>query len=123
MAQRGQTIPAIAGAALTARTIVKLSASATVITCAAATDQPIGVAEFDTPIGLPVGVIVDGVAKVTAGAAFPAGARLTADASGRAVAAAPAAGTNNGIIGIAYQAAGALGDQVDVLIAPSVFQG
>lgn len=125
MAQRGQTIPLTASAAITNRTLVKSSGSLTVAPCTAATDQPIGVAEFDTAIGAICAVIVSGVAKVRAGAAIAPGAnnRITSDASGRAVAAAPAAGTNNGLIGFAIEAAAALGDEIDVFIEPSIFQG
>ena len=50
------------------------------------------------------------------------GAPVTADASGKAVAAAPAAGSNVRIIGFAEVSAVA-GDIAPVLIAPGVMQG
>lgn len=123
MAQRGQSIALLAAVALTARTLVKLTASKTASTAVAAADQPVGVVEFGVAAGQNATVMVSGVSKVVAGAAFAAGSKITADAQGRAVAAAPAAGTNNGIVGIAIEAAAALGDEVDVLLSPGVFQG
>lgn len=114
----------IAGAAINAFTLVKFSAADTVVTAAAATDAIIGVTNEVSPaINERCDVIVEGIAFVTAGAAVGLGALVTADASGRAVTAAPAAGTNNRIIGIAFEAAGAAGDVIRVLLTPGSFQG
>ena len=125
MAQRAQTIPLTASAAITGRTMVKSSGSLTVAPCTAATDQPIGVAEYDTAVNAICAVIVSGVAKVRAGAAIApqTNARVVSDSLGRVVTAAPVAGTNNGILGFALEAAAALGDEIDILIEPSIFQG
>lgn len=120
----GQKIPLAAGAALTARRLVKMSADRTVIPAAAATDTPIGVAEFDVTTVGEIGTIqVDGVAYVEAGAAISVGDKVTADSSGRGVTAAPSAGTNNGVIGIALEAASAAGDLIEVMLVPSTLQG
>lgn len=81
-------------------------------------NQPKGVAT-----GERVDVVHIGETLVEAGAAFSAGALLTADSIGRAVAAAPAAGTNNRIIATALEAASAAGDLVRVLITPCMLQG
>lgn len=125
MAQRAQTIPLTASAAIIGRTMVKMSGSLTVAPCTAATDSPIGVADFDTPIGGICSVIVSGVAKVRAGAAIApqTNGRVTSDALGRVVPAVPGVGVNNGILGFALEAAAALGEEIDILIEPSVFQG
>lgn len=114
----------IAGAAMTAYRIVRFSAADTVVLAAAATESLIGVTnDVAAASGERQDVIVQGMPWVEAGAAFSIGALLTSDASGRAVAAAPAAGVNNRIIGIAFRAAVAAGDRVEVLLAPGSIQG
>jgi hypothetical protein len=62
-----------------------------------------------------VGVQILGIARVVAGAAVSRGAKVTTDASGRAVAGG-AAGTNS--FGIAWSPASALGDIIEVLLTP-----
>lgn len=113
-----------AGAAVSKRRLVKFgSADFTVIQAAAATDLIIGVAsELDAASGARVDVHVTGIAEVEAGGTITRGAKVTADADGKAVAAAPAAGVNNQIAGIAMVSASA-GDIIDVLLAPSTMQG
>jgi hypothetical protein len=69
-----------------------------------------------------VDVILGGIATVTYGATVARGALLTTDSSGRAVTAAPAAGTNNRIIGIAM-ISGVVGDLGAVLIDCGTTQG
>jgi hypothetical protein len=113
-------------AAIEAFRIVKFDGTVktTVLKAAAATDAPIGVSEgIDIAASGRVDVVVSGLTKVTAGAAFNPGAYLTSDGSGRAVAAAPAAGTNNGIVGIAIEEATAAGDIVEILVNPQSRQG
>ncbi len=113
-----------AGAAITAFRLVKLSAAETVILSAAATDLFIGVAnEVAAASGERQDVILNGIAFIEAGAAFALGAYIGSDASGRGITAAPSAGVNNRVIGIALEAAGAAGDVVRVLVNPSSFQG
>ena len=113
-----------AGAAISPYTIVKFSAASTVVPAAAVSDSLIGISnEVGPAINERCDVVMAGVAFVTASAAFSLGALLTSDASGRAAAAAPAAGTNNRIIATALEAATATGDVVQVLITPGSFQG
>ncbi|MER2545936.1 MAG: capsid cement protein [Candidatus Accumulibacter phosphatis] len=113
-----------AGAAISAYRQVKFSAAETVIQGAAATDATIGVAnEVGAASGERQDVVLDGIAYVEAGAAVTIGTLITSDATGRAVTAAPAAGTNNRIVGIALDAATAAGDVIRVLLAPGSVQG
>lgn len=126
-----------AAAAVTMRRIVRFDATApfpNVQHATAASDSMIGVSTMSgdsQPTGTPgviaignrVDVILAGVTEVEAGAAFPAGALLTADGTGRAIVAAPAAGTNNRILGVALQPAVAAGDLVYVNVSPMSFQG
>lgn len=113
-----------AGGAITAFRLVKFSAAETVVLAAAATDSFIGVAnEVAAASGERQDVVLDGIAFIEAGAAFSLGAYITSDASGRGVAAAPGAGVNNRIIGIALDAAAAAGDVCRVMLAPGSIQG
>ena len=113
-----------AGAALAAYTLVKFSAAETVVAAAAVSDSIVGVShDIAAAIGEHVDMVHDGIAFVVAGAAVAQGELLTSDASGRVVTAAPAAGTNNRTIGIAIEAATALGDVIRVLLSPGSFQG
>lgn len=114
-----------AGAAVTQNRIVKCGAAdGEVIQAAAAADKPIGVsvASLDAASGARVDVVLAGVYEVKAGGTITRGDPIASDASGQAVTAAPAAGTNNGIIGRALESA-VSGDLVSVLICPSSFQG
>lgn len=112
------------GAAIEAFRIVKFSADGTVVKAAAATDKSIGVstalaaASTDTRVD----VIRSGIAEVLYGGNVAVGDLLTSDANGKAVAAAPAAGVNNRIIGIA-EVAGVDGDVGSVLLSPGSVQG
>lgn len=99
---------------------------------AAATDLSIGILNGLPPVnggtsGVAAGERLDvtrvGIAWLEAGAAFARGSKITSDAVGRGIVAAPAAGSNVQIIAIADEAATAAGDVVRVLIAPSVMQG
>jgi hypothetical protein len=90
---------------------------------AAATDMLAGVFQHATAsAGDEVRVMLDGITKIKLGGTVTRGQPLTSDASGQAVAAAPAAGSNVRIIGIAM-ASGVSGDIITMLIAPSVMQG
>ena len=112
-----------AGAAVRARRLVKLSGEFTVIEATAATDLIIGVSDaLDVSSADRVDVFKDGVVPVLLGGAVAAGAPITADGQGRGVAAAPAAGVNNRIIGFA-ETAGATGDIIDVTLSLSIMQG
>lgn len=114
----------LTGGAITKRRIVKWgSADHTVVQATAATDSLIGVAaELDAASGERIDVHLSGVVEVEFGGNVTRGAQITADTSGKAVAAAPAAGVNNGIIGIAM-VSGVSGDIGTVLLAQSTLQG
>ena len=114
----------VAEAAVSAYRIVKPgTADDNVLTAAAVSDLLVGVIEGVAPaLGERCDVVLAGPALCTLGGTVTRGAKLTADASGRAVAAAPAAGTNNQIIGWAL-VSGVVGDVVEIFVAPSVLQG
>ena len=115
----------VADAAIPINRIVKHGAGDRNATPAtAATDFLIGVVN-ETPIALGerCDVVRVGIAWVEAGAVIPRGSPLTADAVGRAVVAAPAAGVNNRIIGFADEAAAAIGDVIRFIIEPGLIQG
>lgn len=114
-----------AGAAIAACRIVKFDSSdGVVIQAAAATDLSIGVSVENVPAdsGEGVDIIHNGIAYVEAAGVIARGGEVTSDSVGRAVAAAPAGGTNNRIIGIALVTSAA-GDIIPVLIAPGLKQG
>jgi hypothetical protein len=115
----------LAGGAIAAFTAVKFSANpGEVVAAAAAADKVIGVTvDVASVSGERVDVLHCGEGKVVAGAAFAAGDLLVANAAGQAIVAAPAAGANNRIIGIAREAAAALGDICEALILPGSTQG
>ncbi len=113
----------VAGAAVAGYRIVKQSDDNTVVQAAAATDKLTGIADN---LGIENGkrgdVHLAGAAEVEYGGNVAVGDPLTADANGKAVAAAPGAGVNNRIIGFAL-VAGASGDIGSCSIAPGVMQG
>ena len=117
----------IADAAISNNRLVKFgTGDRNVAVATAATDSIIGVVN-EMPAGIALGERVDvvrvGIAWVEAGAAITRGALITADAVGRAVTAAPAAGVNNRIIGIADESASAAGDVIRFVIEPGSVQG
>lgn len=114
-----------AGAVIAKHRIVKFGADDDhVIQSAAATDDHIGVSDElgATAAEKRVDVHHAGIVTVEYGGTVTRGGPLTADADGKAVAAAPATGVNNPIIGRALVSAVA-GDLGPMLIAPSVTQG
>lgn len=112
------------GAAATKARIIKFGAAdATVVQASAATDFLIGVvAELDVASGARGDGHVAGLVPVEYGGNVTRGAPLTADANGKAVVAAPAAGSNVRIIGFAW-VSGADGDIGTALLSPGVMQG
>jgi hypothetical protein len=123
MRNEGLSKTLIAGAIVAARRIVKFgSADTAVIQAAAAADLSIGVSDLGAASGEYCDVIIDGIALVEYGGNVTRGAKLTADADGKAIAAAPAAGANAQVIGIAM-VSGVSGDIGSVRIAPSTMQG
>lgn len=104
---------------------VKFTANDGEVTLAtAATDVVIGVS--DCPGGIPDGqrgdIILFGPADIECGGVITPGAGITADATGRAVAAAPAAGVNNYVSG-RLLVNGVSGDIAKALIIPHRIQG
>lgn len=114
----------IAEAAINPNRIVKLGAADDkVLQAAAVGDKMFGVCEYVGPaITERCDIIVAGVADVLAGGNVTRGDLVTSDANGKGVAAAPAAGVNNRVIGVALASA-VDGDIFPVLISPSVMQG
>lgn len=115
----------VAEAAVNPYRIVKFgTADGKVLQGAAATDSLVGIADNlgQATVGNRVDVILTGVADVEFGGSVTRGGEVTADADGKAVAAAPAAGANNRIIGIAMVSASA-GDIAPVLVCPGLKQG
>lgn len=114
----------VAEAAIAPYRIVKPGAADRgVLPAAAATDALMGVCESVGPaLGERCDIVRAGIARVEFGGVVAAGAAVTSDALGKAVAAAPAVGANVRILGFAEVAAAA-GDIAGVLIAPGVMQG
>ncbi len=115
----------IAEAAIAAFVIVKPGATdGSMLTAAAVSDKSYGVSDpiGQSVVGGRVEVIIEGEADVLYGGTVTRGDLLTSDATGRAVTAAPGAGTNNRIIGIA-KVSGVVGDVGTVLVTPSMMQG
>ena len=110
--------------AIAAYRIVKPGAAdGGVLQAAAATDFLMGVCESVGPAsGERCDIVKAGIADVEFGGAVTRGGPVTADASGKGVAPAPAAGSNVRIIGFAEVSA-VSGDIAPVLIAPGVMQG
>lgn len=109
---------------ITANTIVKMGAAdGLVVPAAAVSDAMIGVTtDIAAATADRCDVILHGVADVLYGGTVTRGDMLTSDASGRAVTAAPAAGTNNRIIGIAILS-GVVGDIGQVVLSQGSTQG
>ena len=120
-------------AAVTVRRLVRFDATAPfplVQMTTAATDAAIGVSTMSGDNGTSTiasgprcDVILGGVTQVEAGAAFAAGAVLMSDATGRAITAAAAVGSNVRVVGLALAPATAAGDIVDIYLQQSTFQG
>lgn len=94
-----------------------------VVPAAGVSDKLVGVTtDVDTAINARADVIADGLCDVEYGGTVTRGDKLTSDASGRAVTAAPGAGVNNHIIGIAW-VSGVIGDIGSVKISQGIVQG
>lgn len=91
---------------------------------AIATDKLIGVNDriAAAVAGDRIDIVRSGITEVEFGGNVTRGDPLTSDASGRAVAATPAAGANAYIVGFA-EVSGVLGDIGSVAIAPGRIQG
>lgn len=112
-----------AGGTIGQNLIAKYSGTSVVLATAGA-DLSIGV--LDTPNGVVNGercdVVLAGLTKVRLGGTVAAGAKVMPDASGRAITAAASAGVNVSVVGVVQQS-GVIDDIVEMLVAPSVFQG
>lgn len=124
MSNPGLTKTRTAGGAIAGRRIVKHGASdGAVLQASAATDALIGVSErLTVASGERVDIVLSGLVEVDYGGNVTRGGPLTADANGKAIAAAPAAGATMRIIGFA-DVSGVSGDIGQVLIAPGFIQG
>lgn len=114
-----------AEAAIAAYRIVKFGAAdGGVLQAAAATDKLIGVIDRMPAAAANdrIDVIRTGIAEVQYGGTVAAGDQLTSDASGRAIVATAAAGSNVRVIGVA-EVAGVVDDIGSMLIVPGAFQG
>ncbi|WP_233559804.1 DUF2190 domain-containing protein [Oleomonas cavernae] len=114
-----------AGGAIAHRRIVKFGAAdGAVLQATAATEGLIGVTDHPggAASGERVDVVRSGFTEVEFGGTVTRGGYVTADVDGKAVAAAPAAGTNNGVVGRAEVSAVA-GDIALVFILPAQVQG
>lgn len=99
------------------------TAEGSVIHATAATDKAIGVSlELDAAAGERVDVVRTGIADVEYGGTVAVGDLLTSDSDGCAVVAAPAAGENARVVGVAEHA-GLAGDIGAVLISCGSLQG
>lgn len=120
----------LGSAAIGANLIVKFGAADdTVSPAAAATDLLLGITNEialsadDVTKGNMCDVTLCGIEQLKLGAAaVTRGQKLTSDANGKGITAAPAAGANVHVVGIALKS-GAAGDVIPVFIMPSVMQG
>lgn len=115
----------LAGAIIAPNLLVKIGAAdKTVIPGAAATDVIVGISvqTVTAQIGDRVDVVTEGEYEVKAGGTITRGSPICSDASGQGVVSNPAAGTNNGVVGFALEAAVA-GDLFTVQVSPQVRQG
>lgn len=117
---KGKSISLDADAAFTAADqfkIVKLSATGCAL-AAANTDVQVGILQdFPNASGDKVEVMISGTSKCLAGAAVTQGARVTADANGKAV----DAGATDQVIGHALSATSAADEIFECLISPGPF--
>lgn len=113
-----------AEAAIAAYSIVRVGAADFgVLQASAVGDSIIGVTtEIASLTGEVCDVVHSGIAEVKLAGAVTRGLPVTCNAAGLGVVAAPAAGTNNRIIGYA-QVSGVAGDVIPVLLSLGTFQG
>jgi len=119
----------LGSAAMLPYTVVKFGADDNTVSPATAVGDlligvinEIGHTAADVTNGSLCSITVSGIAELKLGGTVTRGQRLTINASGQGVNAAPAAGSNNQIIGLALKS-GVAGDIIPVLLSPSVMQG
>lgn len=112
-----------AGGAINEFTIVKFGADdENVVAATAVSETLVGVAQATVVSGERVRLMMSGISRVKIGGTVTRGDYVTTNASAQGVAAAPAAGINNGILGIALQS-GVTGDIIRVQLAQGRIQG
>lgn len=112
-----------AAAAVAAYRLVAMASDTTVQQGAASTDLLIGVShELPAVSGERLDVALQGIVEVEFGGTVPRGTKITSDASGKAIAAAPAAGVKAQIAGIALGSY-VNGDRGLVLLSQSTLTG
>ena len=125
MANPGLIKTYTAGGTIAPRRLVKYGANdGEVLQAAAATDLIIGVsgsAETHAS-GERIDVILSGSAEVDAAGVIARGSKVVSDANGKAVIAAPAAGSNVHVAGF-VMVTSAANDIVDVFLSQAVMQG
>jgi GNAT superfamily N-acetyltransferase len=113
-----------AGGAIAPYRIVRITSADHVEQAAAVLHTLIGVnSDLAIASGERVEVMTHGIAYVEAGAAVAVGVFVSTDSQGRGIAAAPAAGANQRVIGVALEAASAAGDVIRVLLSQGQIQG
>jgi Uncharacterized conserved protein (DUF2190) len=124
MANNGLTKSYTAEGNIPANRIVKVGANDFgVLVAAAVSDKSIGIStEVDAVSGERVDVVLSQIADLKLGGTVARGDLLTSDATGQGVTAAPVAGTNNRVVGVAL-ISGVSGDIIPVMIAQGTFQG
>ncbi len=126
MANPGLVKSMVAEAAVLPYRVVKFgTADGQVIQAAAAADALVGVADNlgQSTAGHRVDVVLDGIAEAEVGAGVTRGALLSADSSGRVIAATAAAGANVRVIGVAMASATNAGEIIPIAVQPGSFQG
>lgn len=119
-----ETLTCHASAAVIGRRFVNVSGAPTddcPTVAHATTADALGVAAQDAALGEKVTVFTCGHLQVEAGGAITAGARVSVDASGRAIAATGGATTTVAFVGKATRAAAAAGDVISVFIDRGAF--
>lgn len=112
----------IASGAVTKNFIAKLTSDTQAALASAATDKLMGVFLNDAADTEYVDVQTAGTAEVKAGGTVNVGDPVTSDANGKAVASAPAGGSNNRIVGFALVGA-VSGDIFPIRLALGSLQG
>ncbi len=112
-----------AGGAITKYRLLKIGAADDAVIEAVGVTAPIvGVSSETVASGDRIDVDMAGLLEVELGGTVARGDYLTATAAGKAVKAAPAAGANNDVAGVAM-ASGVIGDIINVLMTPGRIQG
>lgn len=126
---KGIDVQVIAAGTIAQYAVVKLSTDSAdgdqrVVVSAAVADVAFGVAQHAASSGDPLQVRIEGITRVKADGAYTLGDELSvADTNGEVDTAAPAAGVNHFVVGIALHGATAAGDTLPMLINKYMKQG